>query len=195
MKLEIPLIRLIYNILNEDVLARDNWMLTIKHIHSMEMKVKGVSKKDYFDSFHNEELTNIRTIHRLWQKVQEDYPHLRGDNWNDRQKQGGQFVVSDFISQTSLFSKEEMHEIATLKIEVSQNHKLEVGNVYIDKDSNNLVVVNIQKNDGVDILMIRICDINQEDICLTEPLIPMNIDYFNYHFNIGNYIYIKRILI
>jgi hypothetical protein len=191
MKLEIPLIRLIYNILNEDVLARDNWMLTIKHIHLMEMKVKGISKKDYFDSFHNEELTNIRTIHRLWQKVQEDYPFLRGDAWYDRQKQGGQFSVDDFVSQTKLFSKEEMHDIATLKIESIQKHKYAVGNVYANKEGYHLVIIQVDE----DWLGVKICDIDDSNVNLKNNLVPMRCDYFDYHFKIGNYVFLKKIQI
>jgi hypothetical protein len=198
MKLETSLIKLIYHILHEDIEARDNWMLTIQKVYDSQMLYNSIKKEDFYNSFfkENSPLTNCQTIVRLWRKVQEDYPLLRGDMWEQRQKKGGQFNANDFISnQTSLFSKEEMKDIAKLKTEVSKSNSLDIGNVYLYNETKNLVIINIEKNDGVDILMVRICDITEENICITEPLVPMNLDYFKYQIDIGNYTFIKRILI
>jgi len=121
MKLDISLIQLIYNILSNDFETRDDWMLCIKEIHSIEMKLHGISKNDYFDKLYKKDdegeysyFSNVHTIKRLWQKVQEDFPNLRGLTWETRQKQGGQYVVDSLNDDTQLsfFSKEQLDEIA-----------------------------------------------------------------------------------
>lgn len=117
MEIKVSLIRLIYNILNESLEARDNWMLTIKEVHTMEMRIKGISKQDYFEHFFNDDLSNVHTIKRLWQKVQEEFPNLRGKTWAERQKQGGQYVVDSLKidkSQMTLFTSDELHDITLL---------------------------------------------------------------------------------
>ena len=123
MKLDISLIQLIYNILSNDSETRDDWMLCIKEIHSIEMTIHGISKNDYFDKLFekNEEseypyFSNVHTIKRLWQKVQEDFPNLRGLTWETRQKQGGQYVVDSLNddNQLSFFSKEQLDEFAKI---------------------------------------------------------------------------------
>jgi len=115
MKIEVPLIRLIYNILTQEVELRDNWMLTIKKIHSTEMIMKGIAKEDYFDALFNEELSNVHTIKRLWQKVQEEFPQLRGGKWSERQRQGGNYVVDEIDeSQMTLFNQDELNELALI---------------------------------------------------------------------------------
>jgi hypothetical protein len=121
MKLDISLIQLIYNILSNDSETRDDWMLCIKEIHSIEMKLHGISKNDYFDKLYEKDdegeypyFSNVHTIKRLWQKVQEDFTNLRGLTWETRQKQGGQYVVDSLNDDTQLsfFSKEQLDEIA-----------------------------------------------------------------------------------
>jgi hypothetical protein len=123
MKLDISLIQLIYNILSNDAETRDDWMLCIKEIHSIEMKLHGISKKDYFDKLYEKDdegeysyFSNVHTIKRLWQKVQEDFPNLRGLTWETRQKQGGQYVVDSLNDDTQLsfFSKEQLDEFAKI---------------------------------------------------------------------------------
>jgi hypothetical protein len=123
MNINVSIIELIYNILSNDVETRDDWMLCTKEIHSIQMKLNGISKTDYFDKLFekNDEgeypyLSNVCTIKRLWQKVQEDYPNLRGSTWESRQKKGGQFVIDLLIddSQLSLFSKEQLDEVAKI---------------------------------------------------------------------------------
>ena len=117
MNINVSLIQLIYNILSNDVETRDDWMLCIKEIHSIEMTIHGISKNDYFDKLFekNEEseypyFSNVHTIKRLWQKVQEDFPNLRGLTWETRQKQGGQYVVDSLNddNQLSFFTKEQL---------------------------------------------------------------------------------------
>lgn len=120
MNINASLIQLIYNILSNDVETRDDWMLCIKEIHSIEMTFKGISKNDYFtklfeknDDGEYSNFSNVHTIKRLWQKVQEDFPNLRGSTWEERQRQGGQYVVNTIDEQQlSFFSKEQLDEIA-----------------------------------------------------------------------------------
>ena len=123
MNINATLIQLIYNLLSNDVETRDDWMLCIKEIHTIEMTFKGISKNDYFVKFYekNEDgeysnFSNVHTIKRLWQKVQEDFPNLRGLNWEGRQKQGVQYVVSNdyYDNQLNIFSKEQLDEFAKI---------------------------------------------------------------------------------
>jgi len=44
-----PLIKVIYTLLSNDVVLRDDWMGVIRQIHSIEMIAKGIKKEDYFD--------------------------------------------------------------------------------------------------------------------------------------------------
>ncbi len=126
MNIKLPLIQLIYNILSNNSETRDDWMLCIKEIHTIEMTIHGISKEHYFEMLfqknNNNEyayFSNVHTIKRLWQKVQEDFVHLRGDTWEERQKQGGQYVVDNYYheNQLFLFSKEELNELAKLNLD------------------------------------------------------------------------------
>ncbi len=125
MNINVSIIELIYNILSNDKETRDDWMLCTKEIHSIQMKLHGISKADYFDKLYEKNnegeyhyFSNVCTIKRLWQKVQEDYPNLRGLTWESRQKKGGQFVIDSLIddSQLSLFSKEQLDEFAKIDL-------------------------------------------------------------------------------
>jgi len=127
MNINVSLIQLIYNILSNDAETRDDWMLCIKEIHSIEMKIHGITKDDYFAKLYekNDEgeypyFSNVHTIKRLWQKVQEDFPNLRGLTWETRQKQGGQYVVDSLLedNQLNIWTKEQLDEFA--KIDFSQ---------------------------------------------------------------------------
>jgi hypothetical protein len=127
MNINVSLIQLIYNILSNDAETRDDWMLCIKEIHSIEMKIHGITKDDYFEKLYekNDEgeypyFSNVHTIKRLWQKVQEDFPNLRGLTWETRQKQGGQYVVDSLLedNQLNIWTKEQLDEFA--KIDLSQ---------------------------------------------------------------------------
>lgn len=125
MNINASLIRLIYNVLSNDVESRDDWMLCIKKIHSFEMMHNGVLTSEYFEKlFEKDEdgeysyFSNVHTIKRLWQKVQEDFPHLRGDTWEERQRQGGQYNVNTYYedSQLQLFTIEELDILAKMDI-------------------------------------------------------------------------------
>jgi hypothetical protein len=51
-------------------------------------------------------LANPQTVSRIWRKIQERCPDLRGDFWEERQAQGGIVsaqIVTDNFFQTSLF--------------------------------------------------------------------------------------------
>ena len=84
MKLNLTLQRLIYNILVTHKESRESWLLTIKIVHQTEMTIKGISIQNYFYSVFDEELSNLNSIKRIWSKIQEDVPQLRGDNYEDR---------------------------------------------------------------------------------------------------------------
>jgi hypothetical protein len=123
MNINVSLIQLIYNILDNHAETRDDWMLCIKNIHSIEMTIHGISKDNYFDKLFEKDsegeypyFSNVHTIKRLWQKVQEDYVHLRGETWEQRQKQGGQFSVESLCDETqlTLFSQEQLDEFAKI---------------------------------------------------------------------------------
>ena len=123
MNINVSLIQLIYNILSNDSETRDDWMLCIKEIHSIEMKIHGIKKEDYFEKLYekNDEgeylyFSNVHTIKRLWQKIQEDYSHLRGLTWEARQKQGGVYISDSLIEdrQYSFFTKEQLDEFAKI---------------------------------------------------------------------------------
>jgi hypothetical protein len=123
MNINVSLIQLIYNILSNDAETRDDWMLCIKEIHSIEMKIHGITKDDYFEKLYekNDEgeypyFSNVHTIKRLWQKVQEDFPNLRGLTWETRQKQGGQYVVDSLLedNQLNIWTKEQLDDFAKI---------------------------------------------------------------------------------
>jgi hypothetical protein len=100
------LTRLIKNILITDKVARDDWMLTIRHVHDREMQLWFFTKEEYYTAFFGGHLSNVHTIKRLWQLVQEKHPELRGDTWAERQRQGGlvaQEMAEDQYYQLDLF--------------------------------------------------------------------------------------------
>jgi len=127
MNINVSLFQLIYNILDNHADTRDDWMLCIKKIHSIEMTIHGITKSDYFDKLFEKDgegeypyFSNVHTIKRLWQKVQEDYVHLRGNTWEQRQRQGGQFSIESLSDETQLrlFTLEQLNEVA--KIDLSK---------------------------------------------------------------------------
>lgn len=98
--------RLIYQILKDDKETRDDWMLVVKKVHDIEMVFAKISKVDYYDALFSDRLTNPQTISRIWRKIQEHNSELRGEQWLERQRQGGAFskaVVSDGFLQLDLF--------------------------------------------------------------------------------------------
>lgn len=98
--------RLITVILTNDEDARDDWMSTIKQVHDKELSVWCFDKTQYYDALFSNKLSNVHTIKRLWQLVQEKYPELRGQTWEERQRQGGMVakeIAEEKYYQTSLF--------------------------------------------------------------------------------------------
>ena len=138
MKLNFSLISLIYHTLSNKIDTRDDWMLCIKEIHSLEMLSKKISSEDYFEKLFeiNEDgeyinFSNVHTIKRLWQKVQEDFPTLRGETWEERQRQGGQYNVNTYYedSQLQLFTMEELDILAKMDInKLNENDNTETNN-------------------------------------------------------------------
>jgi len=69
---------------------RDDWLGTIRMIHDSEMELHNIPQQDYYYSvFFTNKLSNTDTIKRLWAMVQENRADLRGENWEERQRQGG----------------------------------------------------------------------------------------------------------
>ncbi len=122
MNINVTYVRLIENILENDLDSRDDWMLCIKRIHHWQMMANGISKEQYFEKLFEKDsndkysfFMNVDTIKRVWAKVQEDNPKLRGLLWVERQIQGGQFNVNTYSeNQLSLFSKEQLDEFAKI---------------------------------------------------------------------------------
>jgi hypothetical protein len=81
--------RFVKQTLVKSIEARDDLMLTIKLVHDKEMELWCYTKEQYYDAFYSGNLSNVHTIRRIWQFVQEKNPDLRGKDWIERQKQGG----------------------------------------------------------------------------------------------------------
>ena len=117
MEKKISLIRLIHNFLLIDKDSRDDWMKIIHQVHFFEMMKKDIKKEEYFEEFFvNRSFSNVHTIKRLWQKVQEIDPSVRGKDWAKRQKQGGEFCIDSFSNQLSLYSESELNEISKINL-------------------------------------------------------------------------------
>ena len=71
------------------------------------MRVARIVQQDYYYAvFFTEKLSNVHTIKRLWQLVQENREDLRGKTWEERQRQGGMVakeMVEINIQQLKLF--------------------------------------------------------------------------------------------
>jgi len=84
------LTKIILNLLIKNEYLRDDWVHTIRMVHDIEMRLHGIVQQDYYYTiFYTEKLSNVHTIKRLWQMVQEYRADLRGETWEERQKQGG----------------------------------------------------------------------------------------------------------
>ena len=95
METKISTLKLIYNILTTREETRDDWLLTIKMVHDYEMIKGGIKNSEYYESlFEQRILTNVHSIIRDWRKVQQDNEHLRGEEWNERQKCSNTFKHS-----------------------------------------------------------------------------------------------------
>lgn len=92
--------------LKENEEARDNMLDCVKHIHDLEMTVLSISREDYYNAFFGERLSSVKTIDRIWRKIQEDVPELRGSEWEARQVQSGRIDIEDLSylkNQLNLF--------------------------------------------------------------------------------------------
>ena len=105
MKTKSYISRLVFSILRDRPETRDEWMLMIKEIHNRQMSLYAISKEEYYDAFFDGQLANVDTIKRVWALIQEKYPELRGENWVERQIQGGVIASSivDINNQLDLF--------------------------------------------------------------------------------------------
>ena len=72
---------------------RDNKLLcTVKYWYFVDFEKKHhldpkqVSAMDFMKGYKQGVFENQASIDRQWQKVQEDYPHLRGKTWAKRQE-------------------------------------------------------------------------------------------------------------
>ncbi len=85
--------KLVISILEKNEIARDDVMIVIKTIHDFEMAVLKKNKEDYYDMVFYGTLSKVETISRVWRKVQEDKPELRGKEWELRQMRAGQISL------------------------------------------------------------------------------------------------------
>ena len=73
------------------------------------MSINGIVQQDYYYAiFFTEKLSNVHTIKRLWQLVQENREDLRGKTWEERQRQGGMVakeMVEINIQQLKMFDE------------------------------------------------------------------------------------------
>ena len=80
----------IVRLLIENKDLRDDWLTTIRIIHDKEMEIHNIPVQDYYYSvFFTNKLSNTDTIKRVWAMVQEKRADLRGETWEERQRQGG----------------------------------------------------------------------------------------------------------
>lgn len=93
----------VIELLSSSAESRDEFMLVIKHIHDYELFLKKLDKTQYYDEFFFGSLTNVRSIHRVWQKVQEEHPQLRCKEWEERQAQAGIIAKSIVNNQLTIF--------------------------------------------------------------------------------------------
>lgn len=92
---------------NED--ARDDMMLAVRYIHDFEMALFGIKKSEYYEALFKGRLSSIKTLDRVWRKVQEN-PSLRGKEWLERQVQAGLVSASAVKgNELNLFSVSDTH--------------------------------------------------------------------------------------
>jgi hypothetical protein len=88
------LTKVILKLLIESESLRDDWVSTIRMVHDIEMQLHGILIQDYYKAlFFTNKLSNVHTIKRLWQMVQEHRVDLRGETWEERQRQGGMVAI------------------------------------------------------------------------------------------------------
>ncbi len=98
--------RLTFDLLTKNSEARDNMMLTVQYVHDFEMAMFSISQSDYYSALFSGKLSSIKTLDRVWRKIQEIYPELRGSEWQERQVQAGLMsaaMLSEVKNQLGLF--------------------------------------------------------------------------------------------
>lgn len=100
--------KLIHSILSNNEKSRDDWMLMIKEVHDREMVIWAFTPDDYYKAFFSGKLSNVQTIIRLWRLLQEKCPELRGETWEERQRQGGMLAreIAEEKTQLEIFDNE-----------------------------------------------------------------------------------------
>ena len=77
-------------------------MLVVKIIHDFELSVLGKGRQDYYECIFTDRLSSVKTIDRIWRKVQETHEQLRGANWSLRQVQAGLISIETVIAKNQL---------------------------------------------------------------------------------------------
>lgn len=94
--------RIVYKTLEENESSRDDYMIVVKVIHDMELSIQNLEKEDYYNAVFKNKLSKVETIVRVWRKIQECVPHLRGKDWEERQVYAGQ-IAKDESSENSRY--------------------------------------------------------------------------------------------
>ena len=100
------LTRELFELLKSQVTARDNMLECAQHVHNLEMAALNIPREDYYDAFFGGRLSSVKSIDRIWRKIQEDVPELRGSEWEARQAQSGRIDIEDLSylkNQLNLF--------------------------------------------------------------------------------------------
>ena len=86
--------RLTNDLLEKNPQSRDDMMLTVRYVHDFEMAMFGTKKQEYYTALFEGRLSSIKTIDRIWRRIQEENPSLRGSEWLERQVQAGNISAS-----------------------------------------------------------------------------------------------------
>jgi hypothetical protein len=95
--------KMVIEILQNNAEARDDMMLVVKTIYDFELKALGKTKDDLYECLFSKKLSSIKTIDRIWRKVQEENESLRGIEWMLRQVQAGIISIEIVNNQLKLF--------------------------------------------------------------------------------------------
>ena len=95
--------KLVVSILRNNEIARDDIMIVIKTIHDFELSILKKNTADYYEAFFSGSLSSVSTISRVWRKVQENMPELRGREWELRQIKAGEISMEMIENQLKLF--------------------------------------------------------------------------------------------
>jgi hypothetical protein len=95
--------KLVLSILRNNEQSRDDIMIVIKTIHDFELSVLKKNTSDYYDAFFSGSLSSVSTISRVWRKIQENMPDLRGKEWELRQIKAGEIKIEMIENQLKLF--------------------------------------------------------------------------------------------